>query len=96
MAGADELNMGSDGVVLEKKESAHTKMKESKEEFVSKAHITANNDEDNALLMRTVHANETNTLPTVRQSQQRGPHRYCTKDKSMFKDHPIDHNLAIS
>ncbi len=41
MAGTDELNMGSDGVVLEMKESAHTKIKESEEEFVSKAHINA-------------------------------------------------------
>ena len=57
MAGADEVNMGSDGVVLEMKDSARTKMKESEEEFVSKAHSTSNNDEDNALSIHTVHTN---------------------------------------
>ncbi len=64
MAGADDMNMGSYGVVLEIKESAHTKMKESDEEFVSKAHSTANDNEDNALSMLTVHENETNAVPT--------------------------------
>ena len=58
MDGEEKVNMGTDGVILHMKESRRTKMKESKDEYVSKAHSTAYDDGDNSLAMRTVHANE--------------------------------------
>ena len=100
MNGEKEVNMGTDGVILHMKESGRTKMKESEDEYVSKAHSTAYDDGDNSLAMRTVHANETNTVPTGRQSQQIKSlidiaHKTNQSSKIMNFP-PIDHDSAIS
>jgi len=100
MDGAEEVNMGTDGVILDMKESGCIKMKESEDEYVSKAHSTANNDGDNSLAMRTVHANEINTVSTGRQAQQIKrlvdiAHKTNQSSKIMNFT-PIDHDSAIS
>ena len=82
------------------KESGRTKIKESEDEYVSKAYSTACDDGDNSLAMRTVHANETNTVPTGRQSQQIKSlidiaHKTNQSSKIMNFP-PIDHDSAIS
>ena len=57
MNGADKINMRLVDVVLNMKESATSKMKETEDEHVSNVHSTKHNDDDDTLPMRTVHAN---------------------------------------
>ena len=61
MNGPVEVNMGREWVVLEMKESAHTKMKETEEESVSNDHRTDNDKTNNVLPAHTVHAKDTIT-----------------------------------
>lgn len=84
MNGADEVNMGTDGVVLKMKENPKSQLKETEDEHVSNVHSAHTNhkalhndgnedeweDEDDVLPMRTVHANETIKVPSGRQAQQ--------------------------
>ena len=64
MSGADEVNMGANGIVLNMKESSRSKMKETEEEHVSSAHSTKHDDNDNALSMHAVCANESTKVPS--------------------------------
>ncbi len=66
MNGTEEVNMGSDGVVLNMKESSRSKMKETEDEHVSNAHSTKQDDDDYTLPMRTVYANEEIKVPSGR------------------------------
>ena len=100
MEGAEEVNMGTDGVVMKMKESTRSKMKEAEDEYVSKAHSTADDDGDDTLAMRTVHANEINTVPTGRQTEQIKSlidiaHKTNQSSKVMNFP-PIDHDSALS
>ena len=69
MNGAEDVNMGSDGIVLNMKESLRSKMKETEDEHVSNAHSTKQDDDDDTLPMRTVHANEAIKVPSGRQAE---------------------------
>ena len=53
MNGADEVNMGSDGVVLNMKENARSKMKEMEDEHVSNVHSTKHDDGDDTFPLRS-------------------------------------------
>ena len=53
MNGAEEVNMGLDGIVLNMKESSRSKMKKTKDEHVSNAHSTKQDKGDDTLPMRT-------------------------------------------
>ena len=66
MNGAEEFNMGSEGIVLNMKESSRSKMKETKDEHVSNTHSTKQDEDDDTLSMRTVHANESIKVPSGR------------------------------
>ena len=48
MNGAEEVNMGSDGVVLNMKESARSKMEETEDKHVSNVHSTKQDGDDDA------------------------------------------------
>ena len=99
MDGADEVNVGTDGIVLGMKETATSRMKESEEEHVSKAHST-DIDGDDVMPMRTVHANETNKVPTGRQAKQikelADIARTTDQTEKIMNFPPIDHDSAIS
>ena len=69
MNGAEEVNMGSDRIVLNMKESLRSKKKEVEDEHVSNAHSTKKDDDDNTLPMRTVHANKAIKIPSGRQAE---------------------------
>lgn len=84
MNGADEVNMGTDGVVLKMKETPKSQLKETEDEHVSNIHSArmnhkkdldngGNDDDDNdddIFPMRTAHANETIKVPSGRQAKQ--------------------------
>ena len=61
--------MGSDGIVLKMKESLRSKLKETEDEHVSKAHSTKQDKYDDTLPMRTVHANGAIKVPSGRQAE---------------------------
>ena len=61
--------MGSDGVVLNMKETARSKMKETEDEHVSNVHSTEQDVDDDTLPMRTVHANQAIKVPSGRQAE---------------------------
>ena len=69
MNGIEEVIMGSDGIVVNMKESLRSKMKEMEDEHISNAHSTKQDDHDDTLPMRTVHASEANKVPTGRQAE---------------------------
>ena len=69
MNGAEEVNRGSDGVVLNMKETARSKMKETEDEHVFNVHSTLQDVDDDTLPMRTVHANQTIKVPSGRQAE---------------------------
>ena len=62
--------MGSDGVVLNMKESVKSKMKETEDEHVSNVHSTEQDIDDDTLPMCTVHANQAIKVPSGRQLNQ--------------------------
>ena len=100
MNGAEEVNMGSDGVVLNMKESSRSKMKETEDEHVSNAHSTKQDDDDNTLPMRTVHANEAIKVPSGRQAEPIKElidiaHK-TNQTAKIMNFPPIDHDSAIS
>jgi hypothetical protein len=99
MNGADEVNVGADGVVLNMKESARSKMKESEDEYVSRVHATEQHEQD-ALPMHTVHANKTNKVPTGRQAKRIKELVDIAKKtgqaEKVMNFPPIDHDSAIS
>jgi len=100
MNGAEEINMGSDGVVLNMKESSISKMKETEDEHVSNAHSTKQDDDDDTLPMRTVHANEATKVPLGRQATQIKElvdiaHR-TNQTAKIMNFLTIDHDAAIS
>jgi len=84
MNGADEVNMGTDGVVLKMKETPKSQLKETEDEHVSNIHSArmnhkkdldngGNDDDDNdddISPMRTAHANKTIKVPSGRQEKQ--------------------------
>ena len=70
MKGAEEVNMGIDGIVLNMKQSSRWKMKESEEEHVTTAHSSAIDRNEDTLPMRTVHANRAVTVPSGQQAKQ--------------------------
>ena len=69
MNGAKEINMVSDGIVLNMKESLRSKMKETEDKHVSNAHSTKQDDNDGTLPVRTVHANEAIKVPSGREGR---------------------------
>ena len=74
MNGAKEVNMGTDGVVLEMKETSKSQLKETEDEHVSNVHSAdisheSNNYQDLALPMQTVHANKSMKVPSGRQAK---------------------------
>ena len=100
MNGAEEVNMGSDGIVLSMKESLRSKMKETEDEHVSNAHSTKRDDDDDTLPMRTAHANEATKVPSGRQATQIKQlvdiaHR-TNQTVKIMNFPPIDHDAAIS
>ena len=83
MNGADEVNMGTNGVVLKMRENPKSQLKETEDEHVSNIHSARMNhkdlgnggndnddDNDDVLPVRTAHANETITVPSGRQAEQ--------------------------
>ena len=70
MNSAEEVNMGINDIVLNMKESSRSKMKETENAHESNAHSTKQDNNDNLLLMCTVHANELIKVPPGRQAQQ--------------------------
>ena len=75
-------------------------MKESEEEHVSNAHRSENNDDDDVLPMRTVHANDNIKVPLGRQAQQikelADIARKTKQTSKIMNFPPIDHDAAIS
>ena len=69
MNSAEEVNMGSEDVVLNMKESARSKMKETEDEHVSNVHSTEQDVDDDTLPMRTVHANQAIKVSSGRQAE---------------------------
>jgi len=82
MNGADEVNMGTDGVVLKMKENPKSQLKETEDEHVSNIHSARMNpkdldngsnddddDDDDIFPMRTAYANETIKVPSGRQAK---------------------------
>ena len=69
MNGAEEVNMGLDGIVLNIKESLRSKLKETEDEHVSNAHRTKQDEDDDTLPMRTMHANEAIKVPSGSQAE---------------------------
>ena len=83
MNGVDEVNMGTDGVLLKMKENPKSQLNETEDEHVSNVHSARMNnkdldndghdedeDEDDVLPMCTVHANETIKVPSGRQAEK--------------------------
>ena len=100
MNGADEVNMGSDGVVLNMKENAKSKMKETEDEHVSNVHSTKHDDCDDTLPLRTVHANEAIKVPSGMQAEPikelvNIAHK-TNQTAKIMNFPPIDHESAIS
>jgi len=100
MNGAEEVNMGSDGIVLNMKESLRSKMKETEDEHVSNAHSTKQDVDDNTLPMRTVHANEAIKVPSGRQAEpikELVDIAHKTNQRARIMNFPpMDHDSAIS
>ena len=100
MNGADEVNMGSDCVVLNMKENARSKMKETEDEHVSNVHSTKHDDSDDTLPLRTVHANEAIKVPSGMQAKPIKElvdiaHK-TNQTAKIMNFPPIDHDSAIS
>ena len=70
MNGAEEVNMGTNGIVLNMKESSRSKMKAMEDEHVSNAHSTKHDNIGNALPMCIVHVNNSIKVQSERQVQQ--------------------------
>ena len=100
MNGTEEVNMGSNGVILNMKESARSKMKETKDEHVSNVHSTKQDVDDNTLPMHTVHANQEIKVPSGRQAEPikeliNVAHK-TNQTAKIMNFPPIDHDSAIS
>ena len=100
MNGAEEVNMGSDGIVLNMKETARSKMKETEDEHVSNVHSTKHNVDDDTLPMRTVHANQEIKVPAGKQAEPIKElidiaHK-TNQTAKIMNFPPIDHDSAIS
>ena len=100
MNDAEEVNMGSDGVVLNMKENARSKMKETEDEHISNVHSTKPVVDDDTLPMRTVHANQAIKVPSGRQAEPIKElidiaHKTHQTAK-ILNFPPIDHESAIS
>ena len=91
--------MGSDGIVLNMKESPRSKMKETEDEHVSNSHSTKQDEDDNTLPMRTVHANEAINVPSGRQAapiKELIDIAHKTNQTAKIMNFPpIDHDSAI-
>ena len=91
MNGAEEVNMVSDGIVLNMKESLRS---------ISNAHSTKQDEDDDTLPMRTVHANEAIKVPSGRQAEPIKEfidiaHK-TNQTAKIMNFLPIDHDSAIS
>ena len=100
MNGAEEVNMGSDGIVLNMKETARSKMKETEDEHVSNVHSTKQDVDDGTLPMRTVHANQEIKVPAGKQAEPINElidiaHK-TNQTAKIMNFPPIDHDSAIS
>ena len=100
MNGAEEVNMGSNGVILNMKESARSKMKETKDDHVSNVHSTKQDVDDDTLPMHTVHANQEIKVPSGRQAKPikeliNVAHK-TNQTAKIVNFPPIDHDSAIS
>ena len=91
--------MGSDGVVLNTKETARSKMKETEDEHVSNVHSTVQDVDDDTLPMRTVHANQAIKVPSGRQAktiEELIDIAHKTNQTAKFINFPpTDHDSAI-
>ena len=101
MNGADEANVASDGIVLNMKETTRSNLKETEDEHVSNVHCaTQDVDDDGALPMRTVHANESVQVPSGRQAEQIKEFvdiaRKTNQTSKIMNFPPIDHDSAVS
>ena len=100
MNGAEEVNMGSDGIVLNMEETARSKMKETKDEHVSNVHSTKQDVDDGTLSMRTVHTNQEIKVPAGKQAKPIKElidiaHK-TNQTAKIMNFPPIDHDSAIS
>ena len=100
MNSTEEVNMGPDGVVLNMKDSLRSKMKEMEDKHVSNAHSTKQNNDDNTLPMRTMHANEAIKVPSGRQAEPIKElidiaHK-TNQTAKIMNFPPVDHDSAIS
>ncbi len=100
MNGAEEVNISSDGIVLNIKKISRSKMKETEDKHVSNAHSTKQDNNDSALQMRTVHANEAIKVPSGRQAEPINEFidiaHMTNQTAKIINFPPIDHNSAIS
>ena len=92
--------MGLDGVVLNMKESARSKMKETEDEHVSNVHSTKQDVDDDTLPMRTVHANQAIKVPSGGQAEPikelvHIAHK-TNQTAKIMNFPPIDHVSALS
>ena len=100
MNSAEEVNMGLDGVVLNMKESARSKMKETEDEHVSNVNSTKQDVDDDTLPMFTVHANQAIKVPPERQAEPikeliNIAHK-TNQTAKIINFPPIDNDAAIS
>ena len=100
MNGKEEVNVGPDAVELNVKETTKSKQQSNEDEYVSTAHIPNGNSEEDSLPMRTVHANETRTVPSGRQAEPIKElveiARNTGQTKKVMDFPPIDHDSPIS
>ena len=112
MNSADEVNMGTNGVVLKMKENSKSQLKETENEHVSNIHRACMNhkdrsnggnddeDDDAVFPMRTAHANETIKVPSGRQAKQIKEFidiaHKIDQTSKIMNFPPIDHDSAIS
>lgn len=100
MNGAEEVNMGSHGIVLNMKESSRSKMKETEDEHVSNVHSAKQDDDDDTLPMRTAHANEAIKVPSGRQAEPIKElidiAHNTNQTAKIMNFPPVDHDSAIS
>jgi hypothetical protein len=101
MNGKAEANIASEAEVLHmKKMSTRTKILEEEEEYVSPAHKETVEASKYGLPMETMHANETDSVPSGNEAQMVkeliGVARESGQMKKMMDFPPIDHDSPIS
>ena len=97
MGDQDEVNVATDGYELNIKNTPFSKKQDEEEEHVSKSHSVENG---NVIEMRTVHANQKNSVPSGRQAQPiqelMDVARKTNQTSKIMNFPPIDHDSPIS